>query len=111
VNERAVFDFYEFKPGMWDFYRCQRCNGIFTYEQEQVKLLEMRLFGDATMYIHCRSHKYGPTIPLWWEWLRPNVLKYTIKLFLARGLAPIARKRSPFLLPYIGVLVSNVTTR
>lgn len=111
LSERAAFQFYEPRPGMWDFFRCLKCNAIFTYEEERVRLLRMRTTDDKQMLICCTSKKYQPAFPVWREWLRPNVLKYTIKLLLARGLAPWAEERCNWLLHVIEPLVANETTR
>lgn len=111
LSDRKEFAFYEFKPGMWDFFRCAKCNAIFTYEEERTRLDHMRRIADTSMYIHCTSHRYGPTQPRGSEWLRLNVARYTVKLFLARGVAPYAERYAPFLLPLLARLVSNKTTR
>jgi hypothetical protein len=105
-----VLDFYEFGLGKHDFYRCVKCNGIFTYEQERIRISRMPERGD--MMIHCTSKKYQPTVPSWWEWARPSVLKYTVKLVLARGLYPILKKHGMRrTMRLIERLVSNRLTR
>jgi hypothetical protein len=96
---------------MWDFFRCQKCQGVFTYEQERIRLDHMRRIGDTAMYICCTSHKYQPTFPTRYEWLKPNVFIYTAKLVLARGLAPWADKHCRWLLPLIEPFVKNALTR
>lgn len=105
-----VMDFYEFRPGRHDFYRCVKCNGIFTQEQERVRIAQMAAEQDSTRWIHCKSQKYSPTRPHLFEWLYPSVLKYTVKVVLARGLYPSV-KQGGLLARAIERLVSNKTTR
>lgn len=105
-----VIDFYAFGPGIHDFYRCVKCNGIFTHEQERIRIAQMTADSDVTRWIHCRSQKYSPTRPYLFEWLKPAVLKYTIKVVLARGLYPKV-KPGGRLARAIERLVSNRLTR
>jgi hypothetical protein len=111
LADSRAFKFYEFAPNQHDFYRCVKCNVIFTYEHERTRLWEMKRDSDVKMYIcRCRSRRYAPTKPTLLEWLDPKVLLYTVKLVLARGVAPWAEHRANWLLPYIEWLVINKTT-
>ena len=86
--------------GSYDFYRCMLCHRVFTREEEK------RAFAVAAKQenerkvrmCRCGGRRYSPTWPVttksylpWrWhsEWLQPNVVAYTLKLVLARCLAP-----------------------
>lgn len=105
-----VIDFYAFNLGSHDFYRCVMCHKIFTHEQERIRIAQMTTDQDTMRWIHCRSQKYSATQPYLFEWLRPAVLKYTIKLVLARGLYPKV-KPGGLLAQAIERLVSNRLTR
>lgn len=92
-----------------DFYRCQKCKRILTHEQyaewqtwAQKQPAEM----EHEVYLHsCGSMKIHPAIPINTEWLMPAVLRYTLKLVLARGLAPWCDKHFRLALPIIEYLV------
>jgi hypothetical protein len=49
----------------------------------------------------CKSAKYAPSWPTFFEWVNPRVLGYTLKLVLARGLAPWCEKHFQAALPLI----------
>lgn len=53
----------------------------------------------------CRSLRYSPTRPSVIEWLKPSVITYTLKLVLARGLAPWLEDHCPKALPLVERLV------
>lgn len=105
-----VIDFYAFRPGTHDFYRCVLCHKVFTHEHERVRIAQMSADQDETRWIHCRSQKYSPTRPFMFEWLKPSVLKYTIKVLLVRGLYPHVRNVGP-IARVIEFLASNKLTR
>lgn len=120
----SPFEFYQFREGSHDFWRCFSCGLIFTYEQERARVAMMEHDMQAAM-CPCGSLRYKPTKPRsrprWgfsplrlfsrycWisksEWLEPNVLTYTLKLVLARGLAPWLEAHYPKALPRIERLV------
>ncbi len=94
MNLSKVAAFYEFGENKHDFYRCHKCGAIFTQEYERLRLNDMSLEGDdCPMFIHCTSLRYAPTRPRLWQWLYPSILKYAVKVFLARAVAPWAEKR------------------
>lgn len=102
-----ILDFYTYGKGTHDFYRCYSCHRIFTHEQEVVRIAAMGEEKNARM-CSCGSRKYVGTKPIGQEWLRPAVVAYTLKLVLARGLAP---KLPKFLLPAVEFFVGNPLTR
>jgi len=91
--------------GSYDFYRCTTCHRVFSREDEK------RAFAAAAKQTNersvrmcrCGGRRYSPTWPVtkWsylpWrcdsEWLQLNVLAYTAKLVMARGLAPWLDRR------------------
>ncbi len=99
LAESKVFAEYAKTPkeGVYDFYRCYKCGRVFTREGE------LKAFGEdgVKAVCGCGSQKYSPAWPIWFDWLKPSVIKYTIKLLLARGLAPWAEKKAQWLLPYL----------
>ena len=93
---------------MNDFYRCYKCNRLFTRAQERTVFdLAGSSNEDTAAVCGCGSGKYSPTLPRWYEWAKPSVLSYTAKLVLARGLAPWCEKHLPELLSTIDWLVKR----
>ena len=86
--------------GSYDFYRCQSCHHVFSREEEKLAFAVAGKEKSERKVRMCRcgSSRYSPTWPvtkmsiLLWrcesEWLQPNVIAYTLKLVLARGIAP-----------------------
>lgn len=103
-SDGSPFEFYKFRPGVFDFWRCYSCGEIFTYEQERLRMALMEHDPKASM-CRCLGMKYKPTRPRWYEWIRPSVLTYTVKLLLARGLAPWLEVHLPGALPLVERLV------
>jgi hypothetical protein len=100
-NDGSPFEFYKFKRGAYDFWRCYSCNRIFTYEQERAYIKAMEHDLKRTI-CSCGSLKYSPAkSPVGLEWLLPNVLTYTLKLILARGVAPWVEQHFPRALPWL----------
>lgn len=87
MSYEKVEAFYKFGPGVHDFYRCEKCNTLFTREYEKIRLSEFSTTRSKS-YIHCNSLRYAPGTPLWYEWLKPSVLKYAFKVVMARVVAP-----------------------
>lgn len=85
-----VEEFYEFRPGRHDFYRCVKCQTLFTQQHERERMME--LTDNEALFIHCTSLRYQPTLPYWWEWLLPKTQLYAMKVLLARAVAPWAKK-------------------
>jgi len=104
-TDGGPFEFYKFKKHAHDFWRCYSCHRIFTYEQERARVILMEHDASAAM-CSCRSLRYKPTRPSGIEWIRPNVLTYTLKLVLARGLGPWLEEKMPAALPYLESLVA-----
>lgn len=109
---RPELEFYEWRPGMYDFYRCHKCGALFTYEEERARLQHMQDTNDEIMYICCTSRKYAPArrpeikrgrfakrYLTGNEWLQPNVIRYVAKLVAARAVAPWLEKHAAWLLP------------
>ena len=55
--------------GLYYFNRCRRCNTLIT------KLQLKRAFASSGEICRCGSGMFGPSNPLWYEWLLPRVLK------------------------------------
>lgn len=107
-TDGSPFEFYKFKAGFHDFFRCYSCGSIFTFEQERARIEAMDS-GDLKMTMcPCGSMKYKPSKPRSYQWLKPSVLTYTLKLVLARGLAPWLEDRYPRALPLVEKLVKPV---
>lgn|SRR5512144_2299649 len=108
LADSAVFAQYNYsrKTGAFDFYRCYKCNGIFTREQEMYEFARAaRNPNDRLRMCPCGSVKYSPSFPRFWEWPYWPVLRYTVKLTLARGLAPWLDKHFPKALPLVERMV------
>jgi len=78
----------------YDFYRCYKCQRVFSREAEIANL-------QGRSICKCGSSRYTPSWPTFLEWLRPDIVGYTVKLVLARAIAPLADKYASWLLPYI----------
>jgi hypothetical protein len=92
-----------------DFYRCHKCLRMMTQEEHwawQTWAAEQHAEKEPTVMVHrCGSMKIRPAMPVNTEWLMPAVLRYTLKLVLARGLAPWCDKHFRQALPVIDYLV------
>lgn len=106
----SPFEFYKFRRGSWDFYRCYKCHRLFTYEQEQSRMARLSLDERASM-CPCMSLRYGPARPAGFEWLKWSVITYTGKLVLARGLAPWLEENFPKALPIVERLSQPIGPR
>jgi len=87
-----------------DFYRCYRCGRLFTREWElatMARLARIEADDDTVDICPCGSKRYLPSKPVLLGWLRPSIVKYVYKLVLARGIAPLAERYRPELLPYL----------
>jgi len=96
----------------YDFYRCYKCDRIITRDEEK-GAYSMANSGktDRVSICPCGSMKFSATWPVttWsvlpWqcdsEWLRVNVIRYTLKLALARGVAPWCERHFSAALPWI----------
>lgn len=108
LTESDVFKKYALgrKEHSFDFYRCYKCMRVFTREQEWSSLAKMNAqpFGRSGICA-CGSMKYSPTWPVFWEWLKPGVLRYTLKCVLARGIAPWLERHWQKPLPFVERLV------
>ncbi len=108
-------------PGLYDFYRCYKCGRIITREEEKVWLKNAEsITDDQTMFCYCGSLRITPVRPPkgligWWrlrkDFLVYSVLRYTVKVVLARGLAPWLDRNFRVALPLIEWLVSPKKTR
>jgi hypothetical protein len=58
--------------GLYYFNRCRRCNSLIT------KLQLQRAFSTDGVVCSCGSGMFGPTNPLWYEWLYPRVLRMSL---------------------------------
>lgn len=126
IKESAILQAYaddlgprEIETGfvpLYDFYRCYKCDRIITREEEKAICTQAtRDQLDRAAICPCGSMKFMPTWPVttWsllpWrcdsEWLRTNVFRYTLKLVLARGVAPWCERHMPIALPWIERLV------
>jgi hypothetical protein len=106
----ASLDFYKASTEdqrRWDFFRCYKCNALFTQEEERIRVIEAgRLVDDRAAYIcTCKSRRYSPSFPKGLEWLRWGVIRYTMKCVLAREIYPRAQKHFKAALPLIERLV------
>ena len=102
----SPFEFYRFGRGRHDWYRCYKCNSVFTYEQERARFKAMELIDESKVRMcRCGSLKYAPARLVGPEWFKPAVVAYTLKLVLARGLAPWLEERFPAALPLVEFLV------
>ena len=95
---------------MHDFYRCYKCNRIITREEER-NIWEEADAGiveeNKVSICKCGSAKYSPALPVDEEWRKPNVLRYTVKLILARAVAPWLEKHEPEGLPHLEWLLKS----
>ena len=106
----------DLRPGLYDFYRCYKCSRIITREEEKAWLRSAELkLDDETAFCECGSLRITPERPpkklaVWWrlrrDFLRVHVLRYTVKVVLARGLAPWLDKHFRAALPLIEYLTS-----
>jgi hypothetical protein len=98
----SPFEFYKDRAGRHDWYRCYKCKRLFTYEEERARLNAMPSQDeDKAKICKCGSLKYTPTRMSGFDWLRPNVVAYTLKLVLARGIAPWFERHFKSALPWI----------
>lgn len=72
--------------GIYYFNRCRRCNTLIT------KLQLLAAFKRDGVICACGSGMFGPTNPLWYEWLTPRALKMVVWKLL--GLLPAAPEPS-----------------
>lgn len=80
------------EDGLHYFNRCRRCNSIIT------KLEILSVFETGENACACGSSMFGPTNPLWYEWLKPKMLKmvyYQLRGKLAPAPAPETRPPIP----------------
>jgi hypothetical protein len=96
-------------PGKYDWYRCYKCSRVITREQELAfyGTIDIKMEEDVTSgFCICGSLKCYPLAkPVGLEWLRWPTLRYTLKLVLARGLAPWCDRHFRPALPMIEKLV------
>lgn len=87
------------KDRVFDFYRCYKCGNLFNRREE------LKWFAGAKCA--CGSQKYSPSWPRRFDWVRPSVIAYTLKVILARNLAPLVDRapRLRWLLKYIERMV------
>jgi hypothetical protein len=109
LSDSAILQAYQddVGPRMHDFYICYKCGRIITREQEKAVWKSASsggLEGGALKLCVCGSQKYSPTRPHGLDWLIPRVASYTLKLVLARGLAPWLDKNFPQALPVVEFL-------
>ena len=64
--------------GIYYFNRCRRCNTLIT------KLQVKESFATGTGLCTCGSMMFGPTNPLWYEWLLPRALKMVVYQLLGK---------------------------
>ena len=107
LSESEVFAEYAKTPQddrCYDFYRCYKCLRVFSRQEELESIVRI---DQGENFCECGSTRFTPSWPVGVEWLKPNVAKYAIKLFLARGVAPKLDKYSytRFALPWIEKLV------
>lgn len=116
------------REGAYDFYRCMKCDAIFTRETEVARLRAGTLSHDDSRPFSicaCGSLRYSPSWPyrspagplgrfLGMEykiirgnqWLDSYILAYTLKLVLARGVAPWLDRHFPQALGLVERLVA-----
>lgn len=81
---------------LYYFNRCRRCNTMLT------KLQIQRAFATDGIVCTCGSGMFGPTNPLWYEWLTPRALKMVVYQLLGKLTpAPEPSEKPP--LPPAGV--------
>ena len=94
----------------FDWYRCYKCRDLITREQEiawQIWAVKQGEDDSEIVFCNCGSLKIVPArMPRRLEWIQRNVLRYTVKVILARGLAPWLDKYFRNALPLIEYLVS-----
>lgn len=102
LSDNAVFAEYEKdrRQSVYDFYRCYKCGSVFSREQEVFRLRHCE-----GLMCKCGSAKYSPAMPTGWEWFNLDVMRYTARLILARGLAPWLYHHAKFALPLVERLV------
>ena len=98
LSDSAILQAYQddMGPRMHDFYIC--------YKAVWKSASSGDLEGGALKLCVCGSQKYSPTRPHGLDWLIPRVASYTLKLVLARGLAPWLDKNFPQALPVVEFL-------
>ena len=107
LSESAVLTEYNTPlKHSFDFYRCYKCNRLFTREQEKYMFSWMTKNPEVQPKIcSCGSMKYSPSWPTFLGWIKPSVIRYVFKLVLAREIAPWMDGHYPGVLPYIEWLV------
>jgi len=93
-----------------DYYRCYKCNRVITREEEREVWAEATagiMAENKVSICKCGSGKYSPALPVDEEWRKPNVLIYTVKLILARAVAPWLEKNEPEGLPHLEWLIGS----
>ncbi len=109
--------------GKHDFYRCYRCRRLFTREEEKAiyARLGRQLDEKGVSICGCGSQKFSPGWPItrfFWvfpffipvpvfrsEWMQRNVIGYTFKLVMARGVAPWLERHLSIALPLVEKMV------
>jgi len=106
IADSSVFAEYSKTPddNCYDFYRCYKCHAVITREQE----VRAFLSGPESngVVCACGSSKYTPGWPTGFGWLKPSVVRYTFKLFLARVVAPWCEQHWPKALPRLERMVA-----
>lgn len=105
LSESEVFAEYAKTPQddrCYDFYRCHRCSMVFSRQEE---LRRVNGLQDGKVFCKCGACKFTPSWPRRFEWLKPDIARYTAKLILARGLAPILDRYAQWALPAVERMV------
>jgi NAD-dependent SIR2 family protein deacetylase len=108
LSESKILSLYQQTPSehmTYDFYRCHKCNWLFTLRYEKRATVMMNEGKQQGICKHCGSTRYSPSWPRFLGWLRPDVVAFVGRLILARGVAPFAEKKAQWALPYIERLV------
>jgi hypothetical protein len=88
----------------FDFYRCYKCGKVITREEELMFYAWANEIPpgqeDEAVICDCGSMKIIPVKMSGDEWREKNVLRYSIKIILARGLIPWLEKKFPAALPW-----------
>ena len=100
ISETVAIKSLQIEEGVkrFDFYRCLGCHRIFTLQDELRAFKRAEKNGDCRI-CPCGSLRYSPSSPVRTEWL--GVLGYSIKVFLARAVAPLLERRIPATIPLL----------